>query len=114
MMRFHRTMPAISAITATVLMAAACSTAHDRAAPDHLAGRSAAPPATTTTTTPTSDCGDPTASLRPQGSLPPPNQMPDGTYMRTIQQRGHLVVGVDQNTLLLGARDPVDGQIKGF
>jgi polar amino acid transport system substrate-binding protein len=39
--------------------------------------------------------------------------MPAGSYMRTIQERGRLVVGVDQNTLLLAAR-AADGQIKGF
>jgi len=114
MMRLRSTIIAVAAITMTASVAAACSTAHDRAAPDHLGGRSAAPAAATTTTTPTPDCGDATASLRPQAPLPSPNQMPGGTYMRTIQERGSVVVGVDQNTLLLGARDPVDGQIKGF
>jgi polar amino acid transport system substrate-binding protein len=114
MMRPRNTIIAVIAITVTALVAAACSTAHDRAAPDHLGGRSATSAAPTTTAAPTADCGDATASLRPQASLPSPNQMPGGTYMRTIQERGSLVVGVDQNTFLLGARDPVDGQIKGF
>ena len=114
MTRRRRATAAVTVITVMVLVAAACSTGHDRAAPDHLGPRSAARAAATTTTPPTSDCGDFTASLRPQGSLPAPNQMPAGSYMRTIQERGHLVVGVDQNTLLLGARDPVDGKIKGF
>jgi polar amino acid transport system substrate-binding protein len=114
MMRPRSTIVAVAAITMAASVAAACSTAHDRAAPDHLGGRSAAPAAATTTTTPTADCGDATASLRPQAPLPSPNQMPGGTYMRTIQERGSLVVGVDQNTLQLAARDPVDGQIKGF
>lgn len=113
MMTRRRATAAVTLITVMVLVAAACSTGHDRAAPDHLVGRSSAR-AATTTTTPTADCGDPTASVRPQGSLPAPNQMPVGSYMRTIQERGHLVVGVDQNTLLLAARDPADGKIKGF
>jgi polar amino acid transport system substrate-binding protein len=34
--------------------------------------------------------------------------------MATIQQRGRLVVGVDQNTLLFGYLNPQDGQIEGF
>ena len=59
-------------------------------------------------------CGDPTASLRPRGSLPAPGQMPSGTFMRKIQDRGRLIVGVDQNTLLLGYLNPFDGQIEGF
>jgi len=113
-MRLRGPIVVVIALTMTALGAAACSTAHDRAAPDHLGGRSATPAPTTTTATPNADCGDATASLRPQAPLPSPSQMPGGTYMRTIQERGSLVVGVDQNTLLLGARDPVDGQIKGF
>jgi polar amino acid transport system substrate-binding protein len=59
-------------------------------------------------------CGDPTASLRPSGSLPTPGHMPVGTFMRTIQARGRLIVGVDQNTLLLGYLNPFNGQIEGF
>jgi len=59
-------------------------------------------------------CGDPTASLRPTGSLPAPRHMPAGTFMRTIQDRGRLIVGVDQNTLLLGYLNPFNGQIEGF
>ncbi len=59
-------------------------------------------------------CGDPTASLRPQGTLPAPGHMPAGTFMRTIQDRGRLIVGVDQNTLLLGYLNPFNGQIEGF
>jgi polar amino acid transport system substrate-binding protein len=34
--------------------------------------------------------------------------------MRTIQDRGRLVVGVSADTLLMGARDPISGQIVGF
>ena len=34
--------------------------------------------------------------------------------MRTIQDRGRLIVGVDQNTLLLGYLNPFNGQIEGF
>jgi polar amino acid transport system substrate-binding protein len=40
--------------------------------------------------------------------------MPGGTFMATIQQRGRLIVGVDQNTLLMGYLNPQDGQIEGF
>jgi polar amino acid transport system substrate-binding protein len=61
-----------------------------------------------------SDCGDPTASLRPPGPLPAPGQMPAGSTMAAIQQRGYLIAGVDQNTNLFGYRDPRDNQLKGF
>ena len=63
---------------------------------------------------PNSKCGDPTASLRPRGPLPAPGKMPAGTFMRTIQDRGRLIVGVDQNSLLLSYLNPFDGQIEGF
>jgi polar amino acid transport system substrate-binding protein len=59
-------------------------------------------------------CGDPTASLRPRGQQPAPGHMPTGTFMRTIQDRGRLIVGVDQNTLLFGYLNPFNGQIEGF
>lgn len=59
-------------------------------------------------------CGDPTASLRPAGTLPAPGQMPPGSTMATILQRGHLIAGVDQNTFLFGYRDPQTGELSGF
>ena len=59
-------------------------------------------------------CANPTASLKPTGSLPLAGQMPAGTFMRTIQDRGRLIVGVDQNSLLLGYLNPFNDQIEGF
>jgi len=40
--------------------------------------------------------------------------MPSGSYMATIQKRGRLIAGVSSDTLLLGARNPLNGQIEGF
>ncbi|MGH3645809.1 MAG: glutamate ABC transporter substrate-binding protein [Micromonosporaceae bacterium] len=59
-------------------------------------------------------CGDARRSLRPSGSLPSPRKMPAGSTMRRIQDRGRLIVGVDQNTYLFGFRDPATGDIVGF
>jgi polar amino acid transport system substrate-binding protein len=74
--------------------------------------------ATTTTTSSTSaaapDCGDPTASLRPPATLPPPDLMPAGSYMARIQHRGRLIAGVDQNTLLFAYFNTGDAAIEGF
>lgn len=53
------------------------------------------------------DC-DPTASLRPNSSVPP------GSTMAKIKERGHLIVGVDQNTYLFGFPDPETGKLSGF
>src|SRR5262249_750900 len=60
------------------------------------------------------NCGDPTRSLRPTGALPAPGAMPAGSFIRRIQKRGHLVAGVDQNTLLLAYLDPFTGQLQGL
>jgi polar amino acid transport system substrate-binding protein len=59
-----------------------------------------------------SDC-DLEASLRP-GPRTAPGAMPPGSTMARIADRGRLIVGVDQNTYLFGARNPSSGQIEGF
>jgi polar amino acid transport system substrate-binding protein len=70
-------------------------------------------PATTTTGAPAPAC-DATASLRPSGPLPAPGQMPAGSTMSQIVEKGRLVVGVDQNTYLFGFRDSFTGELGGF
>jgi polar amino acid transport system substrate-binding protein len=62
---------------------------------------------------PAKDTCDRDASLYP-GPMPPPGDMPPGSTMATIQQRGRLIVGVDQNTNLFGYRNPSSGQLEGF
>ena len=56
---------------------------------------------------------DPTPSLHPVGPLPPPGQMPAESFMQHIFRSGHLVVGVDQNTLGFGYRN-ANGDLEGF
>jgi polar amino acid transport system substrate-binding protein len=70
-----------------------------------------APPSTSAAPAP--KC-DPTASFRPQGGLPSAGQMPDGTTMKKIQDKGKLVAGVDQNTFLFGFRNPNTSDLEGF
>ena len=74
---------------------------------------SATPTARPTSAAPVS-CGNPVASFAPSGPNPAPGAMPAGTYMRKIQDRGRLIAGVSADTLLLGARNPLNGQIEGF
>jgi polar amino acid transport system substrate-binding protein len=53
------------------------------------------------------------ASLRPEAQ-PRPGDMPPGSTMAAIAERGRLVVGVDQNTYPFGFRNPSSGQLEGF
>lgn len=46
--------------------------------------------------------------------LPPAGQMPPGTSMADIVERGRLIVGIDIGANLLSFRDPITGEIKGF
>jgi polar amino acid transport system substrate-binding protein len=60
-------------------------------------------------------CGNPVASYAPDGSTPAPGAtLPAGSYMKTIQDRGRLIAGVSADTLLLGSRNSLNGQIEGF
>ncbi|SDG69261.1 polar amino acid transport system substrate-binding protein [Lentzea fradiae] len=104
---------------AAVLLAGACSAGP---APSEVVPRSVAAPqpagASTVTAAPGSAANpepgcDATASLRP-GPLPPAGQMPAGSTMEKILQRGRLIAGVDQNSYLMGFRNSFTGEIEGF
>ncbi len=43
-----------------------------------------------------------------------PLGIPSGSTMAAIRDRGRLIAGVSADTYLLGARNPVSGQIEGF
>jgi polar amino acid transport system substrate-binding protein len=103
-------------------LGAGCASATDAAttrAVDALA------PVTTTTTEAVTEGGsgpshcddpgfDPGASFEPAGPTPLPGRMPEGTAMRGIQDRGELVVGVDENTRYFSSRNPDTRQLEGF
>jgi polar amino acid transport system substrate-binding protein len=73
------------------------------------------PAATPSTPSPPRGCPrDYLASLRPEGPLPSPNNIPSNTFMEFIRHRGYLIVGVDQNTKLLGYYNPDTTQYEGF
>jgi polar amino acid transport system substrate-binding protein len=59
-------------------------------------------------------CGNPVASFAPTGPNPAPGALPSKSYMETIKKRGRLIAGVSADTLLLGSRNPLNGQIEGF
>jgi polar amino acid transport system substrate-binding protein len=59
------------------------------------------------------------ASYRPMTPMPIAGSMPRGTTMAAIQQRGHLIVGVDQDEYQVGYRNlapfaPTGEEYKGF
>lgn len=57
---------------------------------------------------------DPTRTYEPEGPLPTPGEMPAGSTMEEIHNRGQLIVGVSGDTLLFGARNPLANEIEGF
>ncbi|HMO11416.1 MAG TPA: glutamate ABC transporter substrate-binding protein [Actinotalea sp.] len=68
-----------------------------------------APPATSP-----AQCDDPLASYAPLEAVPAPGDLPAGSTMAAIRDRGRLIVGVSADSLLLGARNPISGRIEGF
>jgi polar amino acid transport system substrate-binding protein len=105
----------IASLGILVAVATACSSSSNQAnqsVREAFATPSTTTPAPPTTTTPP-PC-NPRQSERPDGPLPTPGQMPAGSYMDEIRSHGHLTVGVDQNTLLWGFRDPITAQIDGL
>jgi polar amino acid transport system substrate-binding protein len=83
--------------------------------PAATAAPSSAPSPSATSTAPPPACGNLLASFAPDGPNPAPGSaMPSGSYMAKIKDRGRLIAGVSSDTLLLGSRSPLSGQIQGF
>ena len=111
----------VVAVLATTLAAGACTTAgaYDptplpkpaASATPSPTGTATPSPAPSSTDVVTANC---LQSYAPPATMPAPGRMPSGSYMETIQKRGRLIAGVSADTLLLGARNPVSGQIEGF
>jgi len=57
-------------------------------------------------------CTDRLQSYAPEAK--DPLGIPSGSTMAAIRQRGRLIAGVSADTYLLGARNPITGQIEGF
>jgi len=104
----------LTALVAGVLLLAGCGSGQYDATP--LPGTTSSAPSGGSTSAPSSPpaCVNQTASYAPTGPNPAPGAMDAATYMKKIQDRGKLIAGVSADTLLLGARNPVSGQIEGF
>jgi polar amino acid transport system substrate-binding protein len=120
----RRAGPAVLIVLVVVLIG--CAAKRDSTTNDVLHAVNAVQEPTTTTTTtttppaPRNGCNpapkykkrDASQSFAPT-PLPRPGSMPRGTFMRTIQDSGHLRAGVDQNTKGFGYRQG-NGDINGF
>lgn len=109
----------MAAVLAAGLAVAGCAPVSGTVIPNvtaqvPLPGNASVEAAPTSSAPATVQCADPLASLRPLSPMPAPGQMPAGSTMAKIVQRGKLIVGVDQNTFHMGFRDPATGQIQGF
>ena len=89
----------VVALFSVSLVATACDDSGSSADRPSTTG---APATTATTAAPAPDCGNPVASFPPLNPMPDPGDMPAGSYMQTIQQRGRLIAGVSADTLLFG------------
>lgn len=104
-----------------VILAAACAGPGSQVDPSLFL-----PPTTTSTSVPPAGASAPTPgctpgtsgtvveSTRPPAAMPAPGQMPAGTFMRRIQDRGRLVVGTSPDQLLFGYVNPLDGRVEGM
>ncbi|HWD80879.1 MAG TPA: glutamate ABC transporter substrate-binding protein [Kribbella sp.] len=97
---------------ATALLLTACSSGN------YAATQIPPEPAPTTSSpaAPAEPCNKSTElqSYAPEDPLPTPGAMPANTTMEEIQKRGRLIAGVSADSLHLGSRNPISGQIEGF
>jgi polar amino acid transport system substrate-binding protein len=97
-----------------VLLAVTGLTACTEAEPTAKPEVSVAPSPSAGPATAAQDCDppdrDPRASLRPEHGT----QITAGSHMQKIKDRGRLIIGTNQGTVLFSSRDPFTGRIEGF
>ena len=114
---------ALAALTLTVTLTACTSVAYTET-PVPTPGMSAAGPPTgvataaPSTPAPASQCSPAPAGFQATQSYAPLAALPATAQLTgrlgEIRDRGYLIAGVSADTLLLGARNPLTGQIEGF
>ena len=103
--------------TVAILVTAGCSgngVYETTTIPGPPAPAASTPAPSPTSSAPAPACGNRLASFAPDGPNPAPSAIPADSDMGKIKQRGRLIAGVSSDTLLLGSRDPLNGQIQGF
>lgn len=109
-MRHRRTTLRQLAAAATLLVLTGCGYSATPV-PEAVTPEPAAP----ASTAPCTDTGNPTRSYAPvAGGLPAPGDLPSGSTMAEIRERGFLVAGVSGDSYLLASRNPFSGVIEGF
>ena len=103
----------VAVVAATMSLLSACSLFSY--SPTEVPGPPGTPaPTPAPSTSPPPPCRNPTASYAPEGPLPSPGELPAGSTMARIRDRGRLVAGVSADTYLLASRNPLNGRIEGF
>jgi polar amino acid transport system substrate-binding protein len=111
--RRERAALAVAVVVAAMSLLSACSLFNY--SPTQLPPAPATPaPTTAPSTSQPPKCTNATASYAPDGPLPSPNDLPAGSTMAKIRDRGRLIAGVSADTYLLGSRNPLNGRIEGF
>ncbi|MGB8385194.1 MAG: glutamate ABC transporter substrate-binding protein [Dermatophilaceae bacterium] len=102
----------LAALVSLLLVAAGCGSGRyaDTVLPATSATASGGGSPTAAPSAPT--CPNATQSYDPLPSLPPAGQLTG--RLAQIRDRGYLIAGVSADTQLLGARNPLTGQIEGF
>jgi polar amino acid transport system substrate-binding protein len=95
---------------AAILLLAGC-TAEPEPAPTATASPPAAAPAAPA---PVDTSCHPRESLRPTGPSPAPGHIPTTGTLGKIQERGRLILGTSQSTLLFSYRNAFTGKLEGF
>ncbi|GEP36847.1 ABC transporter substrate-binding protein [Nocardioides psychrotolerans] len=97
-------------VAALAVLLAGCGGYDETVVADpEAAPASSVPPATTPPV-----CDNATQSYAPSGPLPAPDDLPPGSTMEKIRDRGRLIAGVSADTYLLASNSPFTGQIEGF
>lgn len=105
----------VGAVVASVAFASCSAVRSDVSiqSSEALTPATSPPPSPTTTAVQADNDECDTRSFRPAESTPEPGEMPAGSYMRDIQDRGKLRVVVDDSTLFFSSRSG-NGDLEGF
>jgi polar amino acid transport system substrate-binding protein len=111
---FRQRLMAVAVVAVLASALTACSGTIPTVVPEASSAPSASASASASAAPAAPTCDNATQSYAPTGPLPTAEGLPEGSTMAAIRARGRLIVGVSADTYLLGARNPLTGQIEGF